>query len=350
MSGFREFTVPYARSGARELRLFVTAPERGDPPYPTLLDFHGGAWTHFEPRVDLAWCRELARAGVLCVSAEFRLAPEHPWPAFLADARAALRWLTAHGDTLGGDVSRLATIGGSTGGFLSILLALCPRSEDEEPTSAIDTPDTLAPALPRAAIGFYPIVDVVGRHRMVRATRFGALARLLRAGLGPPRRRGQHLPSPAPRLDQLHTLKSRHPLLGGFAGGLVNRASAAASRLGFVKLAVFEELAADHEGAFASERAMHDASPLERVRERRIQERPPLLVIQGRADINVTAAMTESFAAAYRSAGGEIEVRFEDGFPHAFASVPSPQSDAAIRATLAFLTRQRLLAPHRRNP
>ncbi|MBK7976498.1 MAG: alpha/beta hydrolase fold domain-containing protein [Deltaproteobacteria bacterium] len=87
MSGFRELTVPYARAGERELRLFVTAPEGTRGPYPTLLDFHGGAWTHFEPRVDLAWCRELARAGVLSASVEFRLAPEHPWPAVLADAR-----------------------------------------------------------------------------------------------------------------------------------------------------------------------------------------------------------------------------------------------------------------------
>jgi acetyl esterase/lipase len=350
MSGFRELTVPYARAGERELRLFVTAPEGTRGPYPTLLDFHGGAWTHFEPRVDLAWCRELARAGVLSASVEFRLAPEHPWPAVLADARAALRWLTAHGDAIGADVTRLATIGGSTGGFLSILLALCPRTEGEPPTPAIDTADDLAPAAPRAAIGFYPIVDVVGRYHMVREARFSALDRWLRERLGPPRRGGRPLASPARRLAQLHALKSRHPVLGSLAGGLVNRASAAASRFGFVKLAVFEELVASHEGAFASEREMEEASPLARVRDGRIQARPPILVIQGTEDINVTAAMTEAFGSAYRAAGGDIALRFEPAFPHAFASVPSPQSDVAIRETLAFLRQHQLLEPDRRTP
>ncbi len=350
MSGFREWVVPYARVDGRELRLFVTAPAEGHGRFPTLLDFHGGAWTHFEPRVDLAWCRELARAGVLCVSAEFRLAPEHPWPAFLADARAALRWLTAHGAAIGADVGRLGTIGGSTGGFLSILLALCPRTEDERPTPALDTADGLPPARPRVAIGFYPILDVVGRYHMVRGARFSALDRWLRERLGPSRRTGPRLSSPARRLAELHALRSRHPLVGRVAGDLANRASAAASRLGFVKLAVFEELARNHEGAFASEQAMHEASPLARVREGRIQERPAILVVQGCADVNVTPAMTEHFAAAYRAAGGEIEVRFEPRFPHAFASVPSPQSDAAIGAALTFLRGHQLLATSRRNP
>lgn len=348
MPGYEEFTVPYARVADRTLALRITRPTGlGAGPFPVLLDFHGGAWTHFDPRVDLAWCRELARAGVLSASVEFRLAPEHPWPAFLADARAALRWVTAHGAALGADPARMGTIGGSTGGFLAVLLALCPRTEGETPTPALDTPDTLAPATPRVAIGFYPILDVVGRYRMVRGARFSPTARFLRERIGPPRRgAGRHLAAPIARLERLHALKTRHGRVGRSVGTAVNRALALASRLDFVRLAVFEELAANHEGAFASLAAMHEASPLARVEEGRFQAKPAILVIQGREDINLTPAMSERFADAYRRAGGEITVAIEPGFPHAFASIPSAQSDRAITRTLAFLDAQHLVRPH----
>ncbi len=347
MRGYEELEVPYSHVGGRTRMLSITRPVgRGCGRFPTLLDFHGGAWTHFEPRVDLAWCRELARAGVLTASVEFRLAPEHPWPAFLADARAALRWITAHGGEVGADATRLGTIGGSTGGFLSILLALCPRGEDETPTPALDTPDDLPPAAPRVAVGFYPILDVVGRYRMVRDARFSRTTRMLRERIGPRRRAaGHHLKAPMARLERLHALKSWGGGLGRAAGTAVNRALAAASSLDFLRLAVFEELAANHEGAFGSIEEMHAASPLARVEEGRIQAKPAILVIQGREDINLTAAMSERFAAAYGRAGGEISLVLEPGFPHAFASIPSRQSDRAIERTLAFLTAHSLLPP-----
>lgn len=336
-AGYTEFDVPYARVDGGELVLRVTKPVgQGTGPFPVLLDFHGGAWTHFDHRVDLAWCRELARSGVLCASVQFRLAPEHPWPAFIADARAALRWLTAHGREIGADVSRLGTIGGSTGGFLSILLAMSPRTEDETPTPALDTPDDLAPALPRVAIGFYPILDVVGRYRMVQARNFSPATRWLRDRIGPPRAEGR-MQAPVDRLEKLYAWKARGGVIGALAGRAANGAVATMSRLPFVQLAVYEELERNHEGAFASEDAMHDASPLARAEEGRVQNRPSILVIQGREDINVTPDMTEAFARAWRSLGGCIETEFPAGFPHAFASIPSPQSDYAISRALGFL-------------
>lgn len=343
MNHYEELDVPYARVGGEELVLRVTRPRgQGDGPFPVLLDFHGGAWTHFDHRVDLAWCRELARAGVLCASVQFRLAPQHPWPAFLADARAALRWITGHGATLDADVTRLGTIGGSTGGYLSILLALCPRQEGEPITAALDTPDDLEPAMPRAAIGFYPILDVVGRYRMVQQASFSPAAHWLRERLGPERRPpGYQLPAPIDRLERLYALK--HSPLGGLPGGLANRAIGLASRVPFVRLAVYEGLLEAHEGAFGSVEVMHEASPLARVEEGRVQQLPPLLILQGRDDINVLPEMAHAFAAAYRGRGGQVEVELPKGFPHAFASVPSPQSDVAIARSLQFLREHGLL-------
>lgn len=344
--GYCEFDIPYANVDGRDLVLHVTRPTgHGAGPFPVLLDFHGGAWTHFDHRVDLAWCRELARSGVVCASVQFRLAPEHPWPAFIADARAALRWVTAHGGDIGADASRLGTIGGSTGGFMSILLGLAPHTENEMPTHAIDTPDDLLPALPRVAIGFYPILDVVGRYRMVSEHKFSATTHWLRDRLGPKARApGQHMRAPMERLENLYELKVRGGALGNLAGGAVNGLLNVASNLGFMKLAVYEELKQNHEGAFASVAAMHEASPLARVAEGRIQNMPAILVIQGRRDINLTPEMSGDFAEAYRKRNGEIRLDIQADFPHAFATIPSPQSDYAIAGARAFLVQHGLLA------
>jgi len=345
-AGYTEFDVPYARVDGRELVLHVTRPAgQGSGPFPVLLDFHGGAWTHFDHRVDLAWCRALAKNGVLCASVQFRLAPEHPWPAFIADARAALRWLTAHGGTLGADVTRLGTIGGSTGGFLSVLLGINPRTENEAPTPALDTPDDLAPALPRVAIGFYPILDVVGRYRMVCDTEFPAHTRWLRERIGPPRHApGHHMQAPVERLETLYALKARGGILGNSAGRAVNALINLASRAGFMRMAVYEELRQNHEGAFASVQQMHEASPLARVSEGRQHNRPAILIVQGRDDINLTPRMSEDFVAAYRCRGGVAQLELPADFPHAFATIPSPQSDYAIARTQAFLAEHGLLA------
>lgn len=345
-AGYTEFDIPYAHADGRDLVLHVTKPVgQGSGPFPVLLDFHGGAWTHFDHRVDLAWCRELAKSGVLCASVQFRLAPEHPWPAFIADARAALRWMTAHGGEIGADPTRLGTIGGSTGGFLSILLGLSPRTERETPTLAIDTPDDLLPVLPKVAIGFYPILDVVGRYHMVCDTEFPAHTRWLRDRLGPPRRAAaQRMQAPIERLEKLYALKAGGSPLGALAGRTATTLLNLASSLDFMKMAVYEELKQNHEGAFTSVQQMHEASPLARVAEGRIQNKPAVLIIQGRNDINLTPRMSEAFVAAYRGRGGVAELEIPAGFPHAFATIPSPQSDYAIARTRAFLAEHGLLA------
>lgn len=343
--GYAEFDIPYANVDGNDLILRITKPTgQGSGPFPVLLDFHGGAWTHFDYRVDLAWCRALAKTGVLCASVQFRLAPEHPWPAFIADARAALRWMSAHGGEIGADTTRLGTIGGSTGGFLSILLGISPYTESETVTHAIDTPDDLPPALPRVAIGYYPILDVVGRYRMVCDTDFPAHTHWLRRRFGPPSRRsGQRMQAPVERLEKLYALKERHALLGNAAGRAMNGLLNAASRLDFIRLAVYEELKQNHEGAFASVQAMHDASPLARAAEGRVHNRPAILVIQGRDDINLTPRMSEDFVAAWRARGGIAELEVRDHFPHAFATIPGPQSDDAIARTREFLAQHGLL-------
>ncbi len=169
------FEVPYARVKGRDLVLWVNKPQaKGN--FPVFLDIHGGAWTHFDHKVDFVWCQELARRGFAVCSIDFRLAPDHPWPTFLCDVRAASRWVHAHGREIGADPSVMGAIGGSTGGHLSLLLGLQPNDPRGRVTPALDTPDD-APAGIDFVCANYPIVDVLARYQMVRSAKFDPLTR-----------------------------------------------------------------------------------------------------------------------------------------------------------------------------
>jgi acetyl esterase len=113
-----------------ELPLRAYRPRADDPP--TLVFFHGGGWVlgTLDSADDI--CRELAaRSGSLVVSVDYRLAPEHPFPAAVDDAYAALEWAARYADDLGGDRERLGVAGTSAGGNLAA--ATARRSRDEEP-------------------------------------------------------------------------------------------------------------------------------------------------------------------------------------------------------------------------
>jgi len=95
-----------------------------------LLWFHGGGWVIGDVETADATCRALANgSGAVVVSVDYRLAPEHPAPAALDDAMAALTWTAENAEVLGADVSRLAVGGDSAGGNLAALL--CQRSRRE---------------------------------------------------------------------------------------------------------------------------------------------------------------------------------------------------------------------------
>jgi acetyl esterase len=103
---------------------------------PLLVFFHGGGFvigdleTHDEP------CRILCRhAGVQVLSVEYRLAPEHPFPAAVGDALAAFRWAVAHAPELDADRDRVAVGGDSAGGNLSAVTAqIAARDAGPVPT------------------------------------------------------------------------------------------------------------------------------------------------------------------------------------------------------------------------
>jgi len=100
----------------------------GDGTLPGLVWFHGGGWVLGSLESTDPLCRSLAaQAGCLVISVDYRLAPEHRFPAAVEDAYAATRWVAEHGPELGLDPTRLAVGGDSAGGNLAAVVALQAR-------------------------------------------------------------------------------------------------------------------------------------------------------------------------------------------------------------------------------
>jgi acetyl esterase/lipase len=109
------------------VRVYTPA-DRSDDPLPGTLYLHGGGFSvgNLDSEHSAA-ARVAAEAKTVVVSVDYRLAPEHPFPAGLDDCYAALVWSAAHTDQLGVDPDRLAVRGASAGGGLAAAVALLAR-------------------------------------------------------------------------------------------------------------------------------------------------------------------------------------------------------------------------------
>jgi acetyl esterase len=142
LARIENLTVPGA-AGPIAARLYA---DSHAPNLPCILYIHGGGWVICDLDSHDLLARGLAReSGCAVLSIDYRLAPEHPFPAGLMDCRAALIWLRDHGESLGLDGSRLAVAGDSAGGNLAGALCLLMRDE--------------APGLIRHQALIYPVTD-----------------------------------------------------------------------------------------------------------------------------------------------------------------------------------------------
>jgi acetyl esterase len=116
-----------------DLRLRVYRPS-GKPPFPLLAFFHGSGFVLCSLDTHDGMCRNLcAGAGCVVVSVDYRLAPEHRYPAGLDDCVFATRWIADHARELEGDAARLVVCGDSAGGNLAAATALRLRDQGGPP-------------------------------------------------------------------------------------------------------------------------------------------------------------------------------------------------------------------------
>ena len=133
--------------GQIPLRLYRPAGVSDATPLPVYVYFHGGGWVIGDLESHDVLCRQLtAESGACVIAVDYRLAPEHKFPAAADDAWAATRWIVGHAAELGVDAGRLAVGGDSAGGNLAAVVALMAR-------------DAGGPAIALQVL-IYPVTDV----------------------------------------------------------------------------------------------------------------------------------------------------------------------------------------------
>jgi acetyl esterase/lipase len=153
--------IRYADGAGRRHLLDVYRPATRCQDAPVVLQIHGGGWsigtkdTQGRPLMN-----RLARAGWICVAANYQLSPRVRWPEHLVDAKRALAWVREHIAEYGGDPARVVVTGGSAGGHLTAMLALTVGDARFQPGfEHVDT--SVSGAIPM--YGAYDLAEIFGR-------------------------------------------------------------------------------------------------------------------------------------------------------------------------------------------
>ena len=270
--------VEYVRHGGKPLLARLYKP-RGAGPFPMVVSLHGGAWTKKDRTSDVDTNEPMARSGIFVMSLDFRMPPEAKYPASLQDVNRAVRWCKEHARELHGRADAVGLLGVSSGGHQAMLSALRPR----------DTRYAALPGKPgidagvRYVVLCWPVIDPLGRY---------------------------------------HYAKKK------VADGVdVKQAS---------------NWIADHDRYWADEQEMAEGNPTMALERGENTPLPPVIYLQGTADPAHPRPNLDRFVAAYRKAGGRIDLHFFEGMSQAFITdqPKHPQSLAAIEKIIEFVHRE----------
>jgi acetyl esterase len=277
----RVHDVEYARPGGAPLLARVYRPVASGP-WPALVDVHGGAWCHFDRNADVVFDRALASSGMVVVALDFRQGGAHPFPASVRDVLSGVRFARRERAALDAADAPIGIIGGSSGGHLALLAAICPDDpEFREPGD----PHGDAPAAVDYALPLWPIADPLARYLYL------------------------------------------EPLLAGF------------ERRDDDPFFDPGRLRASHDAHFGDESVMARAGIPRILRAGEFRQLPPIWVAHPEHDRNVTLAMTADLIAAYRAAGGAAELEVFPGVGHSFANFPGDASERCVERMRTFIAR-----------
>jgi acetyl esterase/lipase len=251
---------------------------RGTGPFPLIIDLHGGAWCNKDRTSDAGTDEPLAKSGVVVVSLDFRMPPEDSYPASLQDVNYAIRWCKARAGELKTRPDLVGILGVSSGGHQAMLTALRPN----DPRYAA-LPGKSVDAAVRCVILCWPVIDPLGRYQYARSNQNGPLKKQ------------------ADNWVQCHDQY--------WQGG---------------------------------EAAMAEGNPTLLLERGEKVPLPPVIYIQGTADVAHPVPNRERFIANYRKAGGRVELHLFEGVGEAFITndPASPAARSAIEKIIAFVHRE----------
>jgi acetyl esterase/lipase len=113
----------------------------GSGPFPAVLQVHGGAWNNKDRTDGQNTALELANAGIVVLSIDFRNAPEAPYPASLQDINYGIRWLKAHAAEFDSSAAQVGAYGTSSGGHQILLAAIRPDDPRYRALPLVEAPD-----------------------------------------------------------------------------------------------------------------------------------------------------------------------------------------------------------------
>ena len=146
--------VVYSSPGGTPLSLDLYVPENAKTPPPTLLFIHGGGWTAGKKEDFSLYCIAFAERGYATATMDYRLSPAYHFPNAIHDVKCAIVWLRTHEKDYGIDASRMAALGDSAGGHLSLLAGYSQDPALECP----DAPEGVDTRL-QAIVNLYGVVD-----------------------------------------------------------------------------------------------------------------------------------------------------------------------------------------------
>ena len=137
----------------------------GSGPFPSLIDVHGGAWASGDRLNNAPLDEALAKSGIVVLAIDFRMPPQHRYPASIADVNFATRWLKTHAAEFGSRRDLVGGLGTSSGAHQLLLSVLKPKDPRYAALPLGEAPgeDAILPYL----VLCWPISDPLARYRMV---------------------------------------------------------------------------------------------------------------------------------------------------------------------------------------
>ena len=262
--------VEYLRHGAKPLLARIYKPRTGGP-YPCVIDLHGGAWCNKDRLADAGTDEPLAKSGVVVVSLDFRMPPDGSYPASMQDVNYAIRWCKSRAKELNIRADRIAVLGVSSGGHQAMLTAM--RPSDARYGALPLAGKAPVDASVKAVVLCWPVIDPLGRFEYAKKMKGG-----------------EHT-------KQAENWLSCHGRY--WSGGEAEMAEGNPTRL--------------------LERG--EKTPL-----------PPVIYLQGTADVAHPVEYRDRFIANYRKAGGRVELHLFEGMGEAF--VTNDPTSAAARSAI----------------